>query len=698
MKNDQQAKIPLKKRELKLTDDFDGPVKSSLCKSKTPTKELLQKDEEKLDDDSTKMSAAPAAVPEGKQLVNGEVNGDKSHKAKVDHVENSNTTPRESIISTAKEENGVVEKRTSSVIKSLHELKENSKPKIPENLEKSANDLSKDIIIPSSEESSPKTSLKEGSSVSETHKGSVDPKGGEGQKELLSSLEKKTAKTKKDCKKNTNDSESVKEAEVPKKPVIVATSDSPDDKKLSEPCASEDKKSRDSEKQDVDGSKEETASKTRDTKKKLSAKSKLASSRKASATAKKSTLSEEKPTESNKEAEEKCEPVSSDKVEEKEKLEEKEKPEEKEKQLKKPPETEKKTFSLRSKRREKQAAKVIEDASEMSESKEPEVKKTDSKDKISEKLSLLSRNKHRLEPMAEEDNSGSESKEMTSERQKDGIKLTIRISNKKRRPELPVESVPVDDAEDAENEDSIGRRLRRSPRISRPSIKVADVKERKPEKKQSDDEEEKPAPAKPAREEKKSEKEPCQKIKQKPKQKRRARWTNSRSRRKRKSSSEDESDESDSEEESEEESENEAKEEGVPGEDDEPCKKCGLPNHPELILLCDSCDSGYHTACLRPPLMLIPDGEWFCPPCQHKLLCEKLDEQLQNLDVVLKKKERAERRKERLVYVGISIENIIPTQEQEEVPEVQEKEEKKKKKSKPLERRSTRTRKFISYR
>ncbi|XP_018430462.1 PREDICTED: remodeling and spacing factor 1-like [Nanorana parkeri] len=36
--------------------------------------------------------------------------------------------------------------------------------------------------------------------------------------------------------------------------------------------------------------------------------------------------------------------------------------------------------------------------------------------------------------------------------------------------------------------------------------------------------------------------------------------------------------------------------------------------------------------------------------------------------------------------------------ETEEVPEVQEKEEKKKKKSKPLERRSTRTRKFISYR
>lgn len=68
--------------------------------------------------------------------------------------------------------------------------------------------------------------------------------------------------------------------------------------------------------------------------------------------------------------------------------------------------------------------------------------------------------------------------------------------------------------------------------------------------------------------------------------------------------------------------------------------------------------------------MIIPDGEWFCPPCQHvrrgrcaehcrrtvpkianrlcsllqKQLCDKLQEQLQNLDAALKKKERAERR------------------------------------------------------
>ncbi|KAL0973111.1 hypothetical protein UPYG_G00199100 [Umbra pygmaea] len=129
---------------------------------------------------------------------------------------------------------------------------------------------------------------------------------------------------------------------------------------------------------------------------------------------------------------------------------------------------------------------------------------------------------------------------------------------------------------------------------------------------------------------------------------------------------------------------------------EDPCSHCGLSNHPELILLCDWCDSGYHSACLRPPLMVIPDGEWFCPPCQHKFLCERLEVQLLTLDSALKKRDRAERRRERLVYVGISVENIIPQEGEEE----EEKPEKKKdsKKTKNLGRRSTRTKKCISYR
>lgn len=35
------------------------------------------------------------------------------------------------------------------------------------------------------------------------------------------------------------------------------------------------------------------------------------------------------------------------------------------------------------------------------------------------------------------------------------------------------------------------------------------------------------------------------------------------------------------------------------------------------ILLCDRCDAGYHTACLRPPIMVIPEDDWFCPLCEH---------------------------------------------------------------------------------
>ncbi|GIY73377.1 remodeling and spacing factor 1 [Caerostris extrusa] len=41
--------------------------------------------------------------------------------------------------------------------------------------------------------------------------------------------------------------------------------------------------------------------------------------------------------------------------------------------------------------------------------------------------------------------------------------------------------------------------------------------------------------------------------------------------------------------------------------DDKPCSKCGKYDKPEWILLCDKCDNGYHTTCLIPPLVLIPE-------------------------------------------------------------------------------------------
>ncbi|XP_070773311.1 remodeling and spacing factor 1 [Enoplosus armatus] len=297
---------------------------------------------------------------------------------------------------------------------------------------------------------------------------------------------------------------------------------------------------------------------------------------------------------------------------------------------------------------------------------------------------------------------------------------------------------------DSESDTNTGRSLRRSPRISRPTPKAVEIHDRKLEKSQAEKREDNKGEKEKGEDEedKEEEEEEVKAVQKKPREKkadqegqtkpkgrkrRKNRWSNTRTRRKKKGS-EDEEDNSEEESSEDEETEEEddsdedykversrkrrnrnrerrssdsstSSDDDLPPNDD-PCKHCGLPNHPELILLCDSCDSGYHTACLRPPLMIIPDGEWFCPPCQHKLLCDKLEEQLQNLDAALKKRERAERRKERLIYVGISVENIItPSVEvTEEKPEIIIKEKKEPKRSKSSGRRSTRAKKSISYR
>ncbi|XP_077098287.1 remodeling and spacing factor 1 [Siphateles boraxobius] len=335
----------------------------------------------------------------------------------------------------------------------------------------------------------------------------------------------------------------------------------------------------------------------------------------------------------------------------------------------------------------------------------------------------------------DQDKTGEEQEEKTKLRQ-EGICLKIKIPAHRRKAKLQKEEVKGD----SESETTEGRCLRRSPRICRPTAKAVEIQDRRAERKQAtpvsekekDDDEQKEG-----EEKEDEEKEDEESVQRKPKKaepdgqmkpkvgRRRKRQPWSRTRRKKKCSEDDE-DEEESESEFEETEEDDSDEDykvekskkrrrnrnrernssdsstsssddDVPN--DDPCKHCGLPNQPELILLCDSCDSGYHTACLRPPLMIIPDGEWFCPPCQHKQLCDRLEEQLLNLDAALKKKERAERRKERLVYVGISLENIItPSVEVEEEKEEVVVKEKEKKKSKSWGRRSTRAKKYISYR
>lgn len=45
------------------------------------------------------------------------------------------------------------------------------------------------------------------------------------------------------------------------------------------------------------------------------------------------------------------------------------------------------------------------------------------------------------------------------------------------------------------------------------------------------------------------------------------------------------------------------------------CQICGSPEEDSSMLLCDKCDCGYHMFCLRPILVNVPQGDWFCPKC-----------------------------------------------------------------------------------
>lgn len=82
-------------------------------------------------------------------------------------------------------------------------------------------------------------------------------------------------------------------------------------------------------------------------------------------------------------------------------------------------------------------------------------------------------------------------------------------------------------------------------------------------------------------------------------------------------------------------------------EEDKPCERCEKSNDPDWILLCDMCDGGYHTSCCLPPLMVVPDGDWFCPPCEHKLLLTRMKEFYSSITELLEAKERERVKRQR---------------------------------------------------
>ncbi|XP_063112490.1 remodeling and spacing factor 1 isoform X2 [Cavia porcellus] len=643
LKNDQQAKIPLKKREIKLSDDFDSPVKGPLCKSVTPTKEVL-KDEIKQEEETCKrISTITALSHDGKQLVNGEVSDEKiTPNVRTEQIETKCLDTKEDMYSNFSKDRSVIMEGNGA--ECLNSVITSTKT---QELEKEVTLLGK--------------TADSSVSVLETHS----------QKGLLEELSLPEMETPFESSEITKDLSLKTASSAPEACTIKIEEKSPKSKKDNLPptleCLEKLGKSKktflDKDTQRLSPIPEEIPKSTIESEKQASPEAAENSLSKMTGHCEKLILEKEGVE---------CQSISS--VEGLEKTD---------------PEI------------------IKEDSESMKvEMDNLDNTQTSSLGKPSETKDSVQKSKFKYKLVPEEETISSANTEITSERQKEGIKLTIRISSRKKKPDCPPQILEPESKQDKtekeEEKANVGRTLRRSPRISRPTAKAAEIRDQKADKKRGEGEDEVEEDS--AASQKTDKKENLQKekdINSKVKPKGKVRWTGSRSRGKWKYSSNDESEGSDSEKSSaaSEEEEEKESEDAILADDDEPCKKCGLPNHPELILLCDSCDSGYHTACLRPPLMIIPDGEWFCPPCQHKLLCEKLEEQLQDLDVALKKKERAERRKERLVYVGISIENIIPPQE----PDFSEDQEEKKKDSKKskanlLERRSTRTRKCISYR
>ncbi|KAL5207727.1 hypothetical protein ABZP36_032162 [Zizania latifolia] len=64
------------------------------------------------------------------------------------------------------------------------------------------------------------------------------------------------------------------------------------------------------------------------------------------------------------------------------------------------------------------------------------------------------------------------------------------------------------------------------------------------------------------------------------------------------------------------------------------CKVCGIDRDDDSVLLCDKCDSEYHTYCLNPPLARIPEGNWYCPSCMLGQKKTQLDQGVQDVKQV----------------------------------------------------------------
>jgi len=99
-----------------------------------------------------------------------------------------------------------------------------------------------------------------------------------------------------------------------------------------------------------------------------------------------------------------------------------------------------------------------------------------------------------------------------------------------------------------------------------------------------------------------------------------------------------------------------------------PCEICGSNDEDEddMFLICDNCNNGYHTFCLKPPLTKIPEGAWFCERCKEKAnekRTEEIEQESEN-DVALKRvilrTKRTKHKKAVITPEGIVVEKRGP--------------------------------------
>lgn len=440
LKNDQQAKIPLKKREIKLTDDYDSPIKGPLCKCVTPTKDVLKEEGKPEEEAFKRVPTITALCPDGKVLVNGEVSCEKITPSVIQNNKSEHSAITMEDSTSLKEKNGKSGEKVSDSLNSVSKI-----IKVCE-IEKNAVTVLKEIGDVVSEVSNQKVPSKEESSPVE--KESLDSTTTETIAEESSNSE--------DCAKTTEE----------KQATDLINDSLPPPKECSEKLEMSPNVSAPAELPTLALAGEET-SKSKDEPEEKNDSPKVAEIPPAST----SPVTVEKPVLEKEDSDGKVALPEESKVEEKSSPEKQEdKPE---------------TAKTEPDRLDDAHASNLEDSSE------------------SKKESPVPKSKFKYKLVSEEETCTTENKEITSERQKEGIKLTIRISSRKRKTETPPEEV------------SIGRTLRRSPRISKPTPKVVETRDQKPEKKRPEEEEEKPAAAqKPERREdaKKQEKETNSKV------------------------------------------------------------------------------------------------------------------------------------------------------------------------------------------